>query len=466
MLGDCHTGALVGRDGSLDWLCLPRLRLGGVLRGAARRRARRSLADRPSGRRNCHAQAVPRRHPRARNRDRNGRGDDPDRRLHDTPRRDAGGCPDRRGVRGSVAVRSELRPRFDYGRVTPWLRRLDGGVVATAGPDSLWLRTPVASRIEDGAICCDLVVGPGQRVPFVLSWRASHDPAPPAIDAFAALDETESFWREWVAACTYDGEWRDAVVRSAITLKALSYAPTGGIVAAPTTSLPEQLGGVRNWDYRFCWLRDAAFTLVALTSLGFRDEARAWRDWLLRAIAGDPADLQVVYGVAGERRLEQEWEPSWLAGYERSRPVRIGNIASQQFQLDVYGEVLLALHLAREVGLGVDPDSWTLERAVLDFLERNWRRPDDGLWESRGERRHYVHSKVMAWVGFDRAVRAVEEFGLPGRAERWAVIRDEIHREVCAEGFDPDRRTFTQSYGSRELDAAALMIPLVGFPAG
>jgi GH15 family glucan-1,4-alpha-glucosidase len=366
------------------------------------------------------------------------------------------------GVRGSVRVESELRPRFDYGRVMPWLRARDGGVVAIAGPDSLWLRTPVASRIEDGAIRCELVVGPGQRIPFVLGWRESHDPPPPAIDAFGALEETESFWRKWVSACTYEGEWRDAVVRSAITLKALTYAPTGGIVAAPTTSLPEEMGGVRNWDYRFCWLRDAAFTLVALTSSGFRDEARAWRDWLLRAIAGDPADLQILYGLAGERRLDER-ELGWLSGHEGSRPVRIGNAATEQFQLDVYGEVLLALHLAREAGLGVDSDGWALERALLDFLEEHWRRPDEGIWESRGGRRHHVHSKVMAWVGFDRAVKAVEEFGLSGPAGRWRAVREQIHREVCAQGYDPDRRTFTQSYGARPLDAATLMIPFLGF---
>jgi GH15 family glucan-1,4-alpha-glucosidase len=306
-------------------------------------------------------------------------------------------------------------------------------------------------------------VGPGEKVAFVLTWHPSHDPRPPLIDPYQALEHSVTDWRAWAARCRYTGPHRDAVVRSLITLKALTYAPTGGIVAAPTTSLPEEPGGVRNWDYRYCWLRDSTLTLGALLSAGYQEEAEAWRDWLLRAVAGNPADLQIMYGLAGERRLP-EYELPWLSGFAGSAPVRIGNDAVQQLQLDVYGEVLDSLYLARRSGLPSKPHMWAMQRALLDFLQRSWRRPDEGLWEVRGGRRHFVHSKVMVWVAADRAVRTLEaDPSLRGDPQGWRALREEVHREVCEKGYDPERNTFTQSYGSRELDAALLLIPRVGF---
>jgi GH15 family glucan-1,4-alpha-glucosidase len=305
-------------------------------------------------------------------------------------------------------------------------------------------------------------VSAGQRVSFVFTWHPSHQPRPAQIDPYEQLTETELLWKEWISQCRYQGRWRDAVVRSLITLKALTYSPTGGIVAAPTTSLPEDLGGVRNWDYRYCWLRDAAMALDALTESGYIEEAGAWREWLLRAIAGRPEDLQIMYGVAGERRLP-EMTLDWLPGYEDSHPVRIGNGAANQLQLDVYGEVVNTLYLARRQGLPPSTHAWTLVRKLMDFLETGWEQPDEGLWEVRGPRRHFVHSKIMAWVAADRAVRIVQELGRTGPVERWRALRDRIHAEVCAKGYDPARNTFTQSYGSRELDASLLMIPIVGF---
>ncbi len=302
-------------------------------------------------------------------------------------------------------------------------------------------------------------------MPFVLTGLPSYLPWPEVPDAEAALDRTTAFWREWSESATYDGEWRDLVLRSAITLKALTFAPTGGIVAAPTTSLPERIGGVRNWDYRYCWLRDATFTIYSLTSAGFEHEAVAFRDWLLRAVAGDPAHLQIMYGAAGERRLD-EYEIDWLSGYEKSVPVRVGNAAHRQFQLDVYGEVFDSLHQMRCLGVDEDPNAWALQTAILEFLESGWREPDEGIWEVRGPRQDFVHSKVMAWVAFDRAVKGVESFGLDGTVDRWHACRDAVRREVLEEGYDAERNTFTQYYGSKELDASALMIPLVGFLPG
>jgi GH15 family glucan-1,4-alpha-glucosidase len=356
----------------------------------------------------------------------------------------------------------ELRPRFDYGRIRPWLRPLDGAYAAVAGPDSVWFRSSVPVRHENSLMRADFSVAPGELFAFDLSWRPSHERSFDPIDPLRALAETESYWTDWVSACTYGGEWREAVVRSLLTLKALSYAPTGGIVAAPTTSLPEQLGGVRNWDYRYCWLRDAAVTLLALTRAGFREEARGWHSWLLRAIAGDVADLQAVYGIAGERRLT-ELELPWLTGFEGSKPVRIGNAAAGQFQLDLYGEVVNTIHEARRAGLEDDGEVWSLTRALVDFVESHWQLPDEGLWEVRGPRRHFVNSKVMAWVAVDRALADAEAHGLPARLDRWRVLREEIRREVLLEGYDSDRRTFTQAYGSSALDASALLFPLVGF---
>jgi GH15 family glucan-1,4-alpha-glucosidase len=366
------------------------------------------------------------------------------------------------GISGRVEMETTLRVRFDYGSIVPWVRRVGGMLRMIAGPDSLCLNSPIRLKPKDLAHHAEFTVAAGDRIPFVLTWQASHLQVPKPVDPEQALRDTETVWLQWVAQCHYDGEWRDAVFRSLATLKALTYAPTGGIVAAATTSLPEAIGGERNWDYRFCWLRDAAMTLQALLYAGCTDEAKAWREWLLRAAAGDPAKMQIMYGLSGERRLT-EFELPWLAGYEGSTPVRIGNEASGQFQLDVYGELLDALHLDRTSGLGGRDTSWSLQRAVLDQLESQWQEPDQSLWEMRGDPRHFVHSKVMAWVGFDRAVLAVEQLGLSGPVEKWRGLRDQIHEEVCREGYDAERGTFTQSYGSATLDAATLLIPQVGF---
>jgi GH15 family glucan-1,4-alpha-glucosidase len=343
----------------------------------------------------------------------------------------------------------------------PWVRRVDSNVLAVAGPDALWLATPISLTGRGMAHQATFTVTAGERVSFVLTWVPSHEGAPERLEPFQAEAETQKFWDEWVSRCTYQGSYREAVVRSLITLKALTFQPTGGIVAAATTSLPEDLGGVRNWDYRYCWLRDATITLEALLRTGYTDEALAWRAWLARAVAGDPRDVQIMYGVAGERRLD-EWEADWLPGYQNSAPVRIGNAAVNQRQLDVYGEVIDALSLGRASGIAVDRHSWSLQRALLSFLEKHWDEPDEGIWEVRGPRRHFVHSKVMAWVAFDRAVRAAED-GMAGPADKWQAIRDQIHREVCEKGYDAERGAFMQYYGSTQLDAAVLLIPEVGF---
>ncbi|GDY41829.1 glucoamylase [Streptomyces antimycoticus] len=369
------------------------------------------------------------------------------------------------GVSGSVEMLGVLRLRFDYGRIVPWMRRTDGHRIAVAGPDSVWLRSKpeVHTYGMDFSTRSEFTVSAGDRVAFVLTWHPSHEPRPRLVDPYDSLRSSLADWRDWAARCRYEGPHRDAVIRSLITLKALTYAPSGGIVAAPTTSLPEQLGGVRNWDYRYCWLRDSTLTLNSLLRAGYHEEAAAWRDWLLRAIAGDPAELQIMYGLRGERRLH-EHELPWLEGYERSTPVRVGNGAVDQRQLDVYGEVLDTLHLARSAGLPAEPHAWKIQTALMDFLESAWRDPDEGLWEVRGPRRHFVHSKVMAWVAADRAVRAMEAAPeLSGDVNRWRDMRDAVHREVCEKGYDPERSTFTQSYGSSELDAATLLIPRVGF---
>jgi GH15 family glucan-1,4-alpha-glucosidase len=467
LIGDEQTAALVGRDGSIDWLCLPRFDSGACFA--------RLLGDEENG----HWRIAPE---GAEGRPCTRRSYRPDTLVLDTewdtpegsvrvtdlmPQRDR--APDLvrivEGLSGRVTVRSTLRLRFDYGSIVPWMRRSDGHRVAVAGPDSVWLRSepPVRTWGERLRTHAQFAVGPGEKVAFVLTWHPSHDPRPPLIDPYQALEHSVADWRAWAARCRYTGPHRDAVVRSLITLKALTYAPTGGIVAAPTTSLPEEPGGVRNWDYRYCWLRDSTLTLGALLSAGYQDEAEAWRDWLLRAVAGNPADLQIMYGLAGERRLP-EYELPWLSGFAGSAPVRIGNDAVQQLQLDVYGEVLDSLYLARRSGLPSKPHMWAMQRALLDFLQRSWRRPDEGLWEVRGGRRHFVHSKVMVWVAADRAVRTLEaDPSLRGDPQGWRALREEVHREVCEKGYDPERNTFTQSYGSRELDAALLLIPRVGF---
>ncbi|QHC21832.1 glycoside hydrolase family 15 protein [Streptomyces sp. GS7] len=468
LIGDLQTAALVGRDGSIDWLCLPRFDSPACFAAL--------LGDTDNG----HWRLAPH-SPEARAR-RSYRGDSL---LLDTvwetptgsvrvtdfmPQRDR--MPDVvrivEGLHGSVAMRGVLRLRFDYGRVVPWMRAAEGSRVAIAGPDSVWLRTPAGGRTygKDFSTCSDFTVAAGERAAFVLTWHPSHEPRPNLIDPFQALEDTLEDWGDWSARCRYTGPYRAAVIRSLITLKALTYAPTGGIVAAPTTSLPEEPGGVRNWDYRFCWLRDASLTLNSLISAGYLDEAGAWRDWLLRAVAGAPADLQIMYGLGGERRLP-EAEVPWLSGYADSRPVRIGNAAVEQRQLDVYGEVIDSFHVARTAGLPAEAHAWSIQRTLVDYLAATWRDPDEGIWEIRGPRRHFVYSKVMAWVAADRAVRAIEaDPKLSGDVDRWRAMRDEVHREVCERGYDAERGAFTQFYGSAELDAATLLIPRVGFLPG
>jgi GH15 family glucan-1,4-alpha-glucosidase len=366
------------------------------------------------------------------------------------------------GVRGSVDMRMELTLRFDYGSVVPWVRNVEGTLVGIAGPDAVTLRTPVELEGRNLRTHAEFTVSEGDRVPFVLTWFPSHEQLPEPVDAEHALADTEEYWTEWASACKMDGRWRDAVLRSLLTLKALTYAPTGGIVAAATTSLPEALGGVRNWDYRYVWLRDATLTLLAFLRAGYLDEAREWRNWLLRAMGGSPTDIQIIYGIAGERRLT-ELELPWLSGYEGSSPVRIGNGASDQLQLDVYGEIVDALHLARAKGLEALDDAWSASAKVFDWLETAWLEPDEGIWEVRGPRRHFTHSKVMAWVAFDRAVKAVEKLGREGPVERWRAVRDGIKSDVLANGYNARLGSFVQFYGSDRLDASVLMIPLVGF---
>jgi GH15 family glucan-1,4-alpha-glucosidase len=464
LLGDLQAAALVERHGSIDWLCFPRFDSGACFAAllGTPEHGRWLLAPTGGG-------TVSRRY------------------LHDTmvletTWENANGCirvldfmPPRgeapdvvrivEGARGRVHVRSELVVRFDYGRIVPWARRIDPRTrTLVAGPDALCFRTPARTFGENMRTISELTVDEGERIPFVLTWFPSHTDPPRAVDAEVALEETESFWREWNSRCTVPlkGEQRDLLHRSLMVLKTLTYAPTGGIVAAPTTSLPEAIGGVRNWDYRYCWLRDATLTLLALLQAEHREEAAAWRRWLLRAVAGDPSALQIMYGVAGERRLT-EYELPWLSGYEGSAPVRVGNAASEQLQVDVYGEVMDALYQARAHGLAFEENAWRLQQKLLDALETTWQQPDEGIWEIRGERRHFVHSKVMAWVAFDRAVRSVEAHGVDGPVEHWRELRDRIHAEVCEHGFDEQLGSFTQSYGSQELDASLLLIPLVGF---
>jgi GH15 family glucan-1,4-alpha-glucosidase len=462
VLGDLHTAALVCSDGSIDWLCLPRFDSPACFA---------SLVDTPDAGHWTLAPAAGGPSTRRRYRDDTlvleSEWDTPDgtvRLIDFMPVRSDQADVVRivEGVSGRVRMRSELRLRFDYGSVMPWVKHEGGTLSAIAGPDAVWLSTTVPVHGERGSTFAEFEVDAGERVAFVMAWAPSHKPRPTLVEPEAALVQTERFWSQWMEQCTYQGEWPEAVRRSLITLKALTYAPTGGIVAAATTSLPETLGGSRNWDYRYCWLRDATFTLQALLESGFAEEARAWREWLLRAVAGDPADLKIMYGLDGTRRLP-EYELPWLAGYEGSAPVRIGNGAADQFQLDVWGEVLDGLHVARERGLAGSVDAWDLQRALMDFLETGWDHPDNGLWEVRGPRRHFVHSKVMAWAGADRMVKAVEHFGLEGPVDRWRALRARIHDDVCAKGYDADRGTFTQYYGGRELDAALLLLPRVGF---
>jgi GH15 family glucan-1,4-alpha-glucosidase len=463
LIGDLQTAALVERGGSIDWLCFPRFDSGAcfaALLGNVEN-GRWLLApevDATPTRRYLRDTLVL---------ETTWKTPDGEVRVFDfmPPR---GKAPDVvrmvEGVRGRVAMRSELVIRFDYGHIIPWVRRVHDTRYAVAGPDALCFRTPAHTRGENMRTVSEFTIEEGERVPFVLTWYPSHEPEPARIEPEVALAETASFWREWNAGSTVElpEEWRDLLQRSLMVLKALTYAPTGGIVAAPTTSLPELIGGVRNWDYRYCWLRDATLTLLALLQADHVDEATDWRAWLLRAVAGDPADLQIMYSVAGERRLT-EFEVPWLSGYEGSAPVRVGNAASEQLQVDVYGEVMDALYQARAHGLPVQKPAWDLQKTLLRYLETAWAQPDEGIWEIRGEPKHFVHSKVMAWVAFDRGVRAVEEQALDGPADRWREVRASIHAEVCERGYDEGLGSFVQSYGSQELDASLLLIPLVGF---
>jgi GH15 family glucan-1,4-alpha-glucosidase len=366
------------------------------------------------------------------------------------------------GIRGTVDMEMDLVVRFDYGRLVPWARRVGGDLVFVSGPDSLTLRTDMPLEGHEAKTTSKFKIREGEYASFVLSWTPSYEPAREPPHAGGALEDTLEWWRAWSSRLQYKGQWRDDVARSLMVLKALTYAPTGGIVAAPTTSLPEHIGGVRNWDYRYCWLRDAAFTLWALNIGGYMDEARSWRNWLLRATAGDPDQLQVMYGVTGESHLVEQ-ELDWLSGYEGSAPVRIGNAASAQFQLDVYGEVLDALHLGRVMGMDYSEPAWHLQRHLVEFVIDHWREPDEGIWEVRGPRQHFTHSKVLAWVALDRAVRAVDKYGREGPVEEWRKIRQEIHDDICTNGFDAERNSFVQAYGSKLLDASLLMIPLVHF---
>ena len=464
LLGDCETAALVGLDGSIDWLCWPRFDSQACFAAL--------LGDPSHGRwKIAPADAV--RSCRRRYRDRTLILET----THETeqgailvvdfmPPRQANSDVVRlvQGLRGRVAVEGELRLRFDYGSEKPWITPVDDGTEGlriVSGPESATLRTSAALTVDD-AVRCRFEVAPGETVAFVLTHRPSHLGTPEAIDWRAALAQTEDLARGWAARASTDGGWPDAVARSLLTLKALTYRPTGGIVAAPTTSLPERIGGDRNWDYRFCWLRDATLTLLALMNAGYREEAEAWREWLLRAVAGDPAQIRIMYGLAGERRLT-EFEADWLPGYAGSRPVRIGNAAHGQVQLDVYGEVIDALHQAKLTGIDGMERSWDIQRAMLEHLETIWREPDAGIWEVRGEPRHFTYSKAMVWVAFDRAVQNIERFGVAGPVDRWKALRQEVHDDICRKGWNAELGSFTASYGSRQLDASLLLLPAIGF---
>jgi GH15 family glucan-1,4-alpha-glucosidase len=463
IIGDCETAALVSRGGSIDWLCWPRFDSAACFA---------ALLGAPEHGRWLIESAAPEARVSRAYRGRT--------LILETQIETAGGSvtvidfmPPRgvnsdivrlvRGDRGAVRMRTELVLRFDYGHTIPWVTRLDNGMIrAIAGPDMVTLDTPIRLVGKGLTTTGEFEVAAGATVAFVLTHGYSHLALPERIDPLASLEKTEAFWTDWTARCETGGDWSDAIVRSLITLKALTYAPTGGIVAAPTTSLPEDLGGARNWDYRFCWLRDATLTLLALMNAGYYDEAGAWRDWLLRAAAGAPSQLQIMYGLAGERRLI-EYEVPWLPGYEDSRPVRIGNAAHSQLQLDVFGEVMDALHQAYRGGLDWREADWAFQRAMLEHLASIWQQRDEGIWEIRGQPQHFTYSKVMAWVAFDRGIRAAEDLGLDGPLDRWRTIRSAIHEEVCTQGFDRDLGSFVQSYGSKELDASLLLLPSVGF---
>src|SRR6478735_2279458 len=461
LIGDLQTSALVSRAGSIDWCCFPRFDSGAcfaTLLGEPRH-GRWLLA--PVGlsrsmRRYRHDTLILESIYET--------DDGRIRALDFMPPR--GVAPDIvrivEGLDGEVRMRSELAIRFDYGQIVPWVRRVDHARVAIAGPDALCLRTPVEVHGEGMTTVSEFVLTPGERIPFVLTWFPSHEELPAAIDPELALSDAEEFWLGAASRCTHVGDYHEEIHGSLLLLKALTYAPTGGIVAAPTTSLPEWIGGVRNWDYRFCWLRDATLTLLAFMNAGYYEEAAAWREWLLRAVAGRPEQAQIMYGIAGERRLV-EWEVPWLPGFRNSGPVRIGNSAHSQLQLDVYGEVMDALHQARRGGIGQSDEGWAVQIAFLKHLESAWTEPDESIWEVRSGRRHFTYSKVMAWVAFDRAIKSAEEYRLDGPIDRWRELRKFIHADVCRKGFDPQQGSFVQSYASNELDASLLLLPMVGF---
>ncbi|MBK8176674.1 MAG: glycoside hydrolase family 15 protein [Rhodospirillales bacterium] len=464
LIGDMHTGALVGRNGSIDWLCLPRFDSPACFAALVGNDENGAWSLSPCG----EVRASRRRY-----------------REHtmvvETEFETADGvvslldfmaltdnCGRADVVRivcgrnGTVPMKTALRFRFDYGRIIPWVRKEDGQLRAVAGPDGLSLRTPVRTHGEDHSTIAEFTVHEGDRVPFVLTWHPSYRSLPSPIEPEMALRQTEAWWHRWADGCSYEGPWRDQMVRSLLTLKALTHLPTGGIVAAPTTSLPEALGGTRNWDYRYCWVRDATFTLLAFVASGYEDEAAAWRDWLLRAVAGEPSRVQVAYGIAGERRIEES-QLDWLSGYEGSRPVRVGNAAHTQRQLDIYGEIMDALHAARTHGLSFRPEGWRVQRAMLKFLGQAWAQPDEGIWEVRGPRRHFTHSKMMTWVAFDRAIKDAEHFGWDAPLDDWRQVRKTICNDVLTNGFNRKVGAFTQFYGGTTLDAALLLMPLVGF---
>jgi GH15 family glucan-1,4-alpha-glucosidase len=462
LIGDCKSAALVCRNGSIDWYCCPRFDSDACLAAL--------LGAPEHGRWLIGPQAPARITRRYR----------PNTLVLETQFETEDGAATLidfmplsthystivrlvTGVRGRVAMRTELILRFGYGAVVPWVTRLeDGALRAIAGPDMMILRTPVQLRGVGMTTVGDFIVQEDDTIPFVLNYYPSHRPVHAALDPTAALHETETFWRDWSAKCRPAGPWSEAVVRSMITLKALTYVPTGGMVAAPTTSLPEQLGGERNWDYRYCWLRDATLVLLGAMNAGFFDEAQAWREWLLRAVAGSPGQLQIMYGIAGERRLT-EWTAPWLPGYENSAPVRVGNAAHSQLQLDVFGEIMDVHHQARRHGLSTNESGWEAQLAFLAHLQDIWRQPDEGIWEVRGAPQHFTHSKVMAWVAFDRAIKSAETFGLEGPLDTWRLLRDEICRDVCTKGFDSELGTFVQAYGTKQLDASLLLMPIMGF---
>ncbi|MDB5655614.1 MAG: hypothetical protein JWQ94_3227 [Tardiphaga sp.] len=463
LIGDCETAALVNRNGSIDWLCWPAFDSEACFTAL--------LGDEKHG----HWKIAPAAEVTKCTRKYRG-----DTLILETTFETADGVvtlidfmPPRgaasdvvrivRGDQGSVKLRMGLVVRFGFGVNIPWVKRQDdGALLGICGPDMAVLRTPVETRGEDLTTVAEFEVRVGESVPFVLTYGPSHLQVPAPLDPYSALKDTEEFWAEWSSRCTYDGESRDWVMRSLITLKALTYAPTGGIVAAPTTSLPEKLGGSRNWDYRYCWLRDATFTLLVLMNSGYTEEALAWHNWLLRAAAGSPAEVQIMYGIMGQRRL-LEWEADWLPGYEGAQPVRVGNAAHAQLQLDVYGELIDAFHQSRMAKLELDDGTWAVERRVLEHLAEVWDQPDHGIWERRGDGQHYVFSKVMCWVAFDRGIKSAEKFDLEGPLDDWRSLRDKIHRDVCEKGFDPVQNAFMEFYGSDVLDASNLLLPSVGF---